>query len=301
MIQPTRPPSYRLVGKQGTEKTRVPVGNVVIGGSSPVVIAGPCAVESREHLLTIAQAVKDAGAHLLRGGVFKPRTSPYSFQGLGIEGLRYLAEAREVTGLPVVTEVMEPNLVEAVAAYADILQIGSRNMQNTPLLIAAARNSFGRPVLLKRDAAATLEEWLLAAEYILFHGNPQVVLCERGIGGFGSQFMHTRNLLDLSCVPLLHQLTHLPVLVDPSHATGRRDLVPPMALSAIAAGADGLMVEVHHEPDQALCDAHQAIFPQRLQAMVEGMRLLEPVLTQITARSHDLDEEEARYYAIGCY
>ena len=300
MIQPTRTPPYRLVGKQGTEKTQVHVGNIVIGGSSPVVIAGPCAVESREHLLTIAQAVKDAGAHLLRGGVFKPRTSPYTFQGLGMAGLRYLAEAREVTGLPVVTEVMEPNLVEAVAAYVDLLQIGSRNMQNTPLLIAAARNSFGRPVLLKRDAAATLEEWLLAAEYLLFHGNSQVVLCERGIGGFGSTFTHTRNLLDLSCVPLLHQLTHLPVLVDPSHATGRRALVPPMALSAIAAGADGVMIEVHQEPDQALCDADQAIPPQRLQAIVEGMRLLDPALAQIRARSAALDEEEAHYYAIGC-
>ena len=274
---------YKLVSKVfKPESSRVVVGNalggtpVTIGGAvdsvvSPVVIAGPCAVENREQLLTTARAVKAVGAQVLRGGAFKPRTSPYQFQGLGVEGLHLLAEAREVTGLPVITEVMEPGLVETVAQYADILQIGSRNMQNFPLLMAAGRNTPGRPVMLKRGFAATIDEWLLAAEYIVAAGNPNVILCERGIRGFD---LHTRNVLDLACVPLLHELTHLPVIVDPSHATGRRELVAPMSRAAIAAGADGLILEVHLEPASVLCDGRQSITVEQLQSIVREAYLV---------------------------
>src|SRR6266568_1004771 len=274
---------YKLVSKVfKPESSRVVVGNalggtpVTIGGAvdsvvSPVVIAGPCAVENREQLLTTARAVKAAGAQVLRGGAFKPRTSPYQFQGLGLEGLQLLAEAREITGLPVITEVMEPGLVETVAEYADILQIGSRNMQNFPLLLAAGRNSHRRPVMLKRGLSATIDEWLLAAEYIVSTGNPNVILCERGIRGFDPQ---TRNVLDLSCVPLLHELTHLPVIVDPSHATGRRELVPTMSRAAIAAGAEGLILEVHPAPTSALCDGRQSITVEQLQSIVRDAHLV---------------------------
>ena len=250
---------------------------VIIGGATatPVVMAGPCAVESREQLLTTARAVKAAGAQILRGGAFKPRTSPYQFQGLGVEGLRLLAEARQLTGLPVITEVMEPDLVETVAEYADILQIGSRNMQNFPLLLAAGRNSFGRPVMLKRGLSATIDEWLLAAEYIMGAGNPDVILCERGVRSFDTS---TRNLLDLSCVPLLRELTHLPVIVDPSHGTGRRELVPTMSRAGIAAGADGLILEVHPDPNKALCDGKQSITPEQLRSVVHETRLMNHVL-----------------------
>ncbi len=207
-------------------------------------------------IIESALAAREAGAQLLRGGVFKPRTSPYSFQGLGLDGLPLLARARAESGLPVVTEVMEPGLVEPVAEVADVLQIGSRNMQNFPLLRAVGRSS--RPVLLKRGFAATIEEWLLAAEYILAEGNPNVMLCERGVRSFDPS---TRNLLDLGCVPLLGKLTHLPVLVDPSHGVGRSDLVEPMGVAAIAAGADGLIVEMHPRPTESLSDADQAITP----------------------------------------
>jgi 3-deoxy-7-phosphoheptulonate synthase len=240
-------------------------------GTSPVIIAGPCAVESREQLLATAHAVKNAGASILRGGAFKPRTSPYQFQGLGIEGLHLLAEARQATGLPVITEVMEPDMVETVAQYSDILQIGSRNMQNFPLLLAAGRNSQQRPVMLKRGLAATIEEWLLAAEYIVAAGNPNVILCERGIRSYDPQ---TRNVLDLSCVPLLHELTHLPIIVDPSHATGRRELVPTMSRASIAAGADGLIIEVHPDPNSALCDGRQSITPEQLRTIVREGRIM---------------------------
>jgi 3-deoxy-7-phosphoheptulonate synthase len=243
--------------------TTVRVGSVIIGGGAPIVIAGPCAVESEAQIFEAAHAAREAGAHLLRGGAFKPRTSPYSFQGLGIAGIELLARAGAAAGLPVVTEVMEPSLVEPVAAFADVLQVGSRNMQNFPLLRAVGRS--GKPVLLKRGFAATIDEWLLAAEHILLEGNQQVILCERGIRGFDP---HTRNVLDLAAVPLLHQLTHLPVLVDPSHATGRADLVVPMAIAAVAAGADGLLIEMHPHPDQALSDAEQAISPAALRALV---------------------------------
>lgn len=248
---------------------------VTIGADAPVVMAGPCAVESREQLLSTARAVKAAGAQILRGGAFKPRTSPYQFQGLGLEGLELLAEARALTGMPVVTEVMEPAMVETVAQYADILQIGSRNMQNFPLLLAAGRSDRGRPVLLKRGLCSTIEEWLLAAEYIVAAGNPHVILCERGVRSFDPQ---TRNMLDLACIPLLHRLTHLPVIVDPSHATGRRDLIHPMARAGIAAGAAGLILEVHPDPDAALCDGKQSITPQELRSIIQETDLLAQLL-----------------------
>jgi 3-deoxy-7-phosphoheptulonate synthase len=254
------------------ETSRVRVGEVVIGGPTPVIMAGPCTVESEAQLLATAHAVKAAGAHLLRGGAFKPRTSPYSFNGLGEEGLRLLARARAETGLAVITEVMEPALVGLVAEHADILQIGSRNMQNYPLLRAAGRS--GRPVMVKRGLAATIEEWLLAAEYVLAEGNPNVILCERGVRGFDPAVRHT---LDLAAVPLAKSLSHLPVIVDPSHGTGRRSLVRSMSLAALAAGADGLLIEVHTAPEEALCDGDQSILPSELAeitARAEALRAL---------------------------
>ena len=282
---------YQLVSKAfKAESSGIQVGDakssqsVTIGGSDavPVVIAGPCAVESKEQLLSTAVAVKAAGAQILRGGAFKPRTSPYQFQGLGIEGLRFLKEARELTGLPVITEVMEPDMVDIVAEYADILQIGSRNMQNFPLLYAAGRNSFHRPVMLKRGISATIEEWLLAAEYIVSAGNPNVILCERGIRSFDTQ---TRNLLDLTCVPLLHELTHLPVIVDPSHGTGRSELVPTMSRAGIAAGADGLILEVHPDPNSALCDGRQSITPEQLRSIVYETQIMNQLMERKTQNS----------------
>ena len=282
-IVPIKTP-YKLVSRAfKAESSTVVVGDVLgghpvmIGDTAPVIMAGPCAVESKEQLLTTARAVKAAGAQILRGGAFKPRTSPYQFQGLAVEGLQLLAEARAETGLPVITEVMEPEMVETVAHYADMLQIGSRNMQNFPLLRAAGQNSHGRPVMLKRGLAATLEEWLLAAEYIVAAGNSNVVLCERGIRSFDVQ---TRNLLDLSCVPLLHELTHLPIIVDPSHATGRRELVPTMSRASIAAGAEGLILEVHPDPNSALCDGRQSITPAQLQSIVSEAALIAQLLGQ---------------------
>ena len=272
--------AYKLVSRAfQPENTSIVVGTdhnctpVTIGGASvpPVIIAGPCAVENREQLLSTAQGVADAGAHILRGGAFKPRTSPYQFQGLGVEGLHLLAEARQLTGLPVITEVMEPELVGIVAEHADILQIGSRNMQNFPLLRAAGCDSHKRPIMLKRGLSATIDEWLLAAEYIIAAGNPNVILCERGIRSYDPQ---TRNVLDLSCVPLLHELTHLPVIVDPSHATGRRELVPTMSRASIAAGAEGLIIEVHPDPNSAMCDGRQSITPTQLQKIVRDTRIM---------------------------
>ncbi len=242
------------------EDTVIRVLDSVIGDGSLTMMAGPCSVETRDQLFETADAVAAAGATVLRGGAFKPRTSPYAFQGLGVEALRYLAEARERTGLPVITEVMEPNQVDIVAEYADILQIGTRNMQNYSLLRDVGR--VARPVMLKRGYGATVEEWLMAAEYIVSSGNPNVILCERGIRTFET---YTRNTLDLAAVPLLHQLTHLPVIVDPSHATGKRWLVKPLAIGGVAVGADGVMVEVHPSPDEALSDAEQ-------QLDIEGFR-----------------------------
>jgi 3-deoxy-7-phosphoheptulonate synthase len=251
--------------------TVIEVSGARIGGGSLTVMAGPCSVESRDQLLRTADAVAEAGATILRGGAFKPRTSPYSFQGLGMDGLRFLAEARERTGLPVVTEVMEPSQVELVVLHADILQVGARNMQNYALLMAVGRAR--RPVLLKRGLSATVEEWLMAAEYIVSSGNPEVILCERGIRTFET---YTRNTLDLAAVPLLHRLSHLPVIVDPSHATGKRWLVRSMALAAVAAGADGIMVEVHPNPDDALSDGEQSL-------TFEQFGELAPLLGQVHA------------------
>jgi 3-deoxy-7-phosphoheptulonate synthase len=234
--------------------TLIHVAGTTIGGGTLTIMAGPCAVEGRDQLLRTAEAVAAAGATILRGGAFKPRTSPYSFQGLGFDGLRFLVEARDRTGLPIITEVMEPATVEVVAEHADVLQVGARNMQNYALLMAVGH--VDRPVMLKRGLSATIEEWLMAAEYIVSSGNPRVILCERGIRTFETS---TRNTLDLTAVPVLHRLTHLPVIVDPSHATGKRWLVRPMALAAVAAGADGIMVEVHPQPDDALSDGEQSL------------------------------------------
>ena len=236
------------------ESSIVNIAGVEVGGSEIVIIAGPCAVESQEQLFDTARAVKKDGAQILRGGAFKPRSSPYSFQGLGEEGLKLLKAIRSETGMPVVTEVMDTRQVELVAEYADMLQVGSRNMQNYPLLREVGHSK--RPILLKRGMMATIEEFLLAAEYILSHGNENVILCERGIRTFETS---TRNTLDLSAVPMLKRLTHLPVIVDPSHGTGIRWMVPAMAKAAIAAGADGLIMEVHYKPDEALCDGYQSL------------------------------------------
>ncbi|MBN1483881.1 MAG: 3-deoxy-7-phosphoheptulonate synthase [Chloroflexia bacterium] len=266
---PVRQP-FKLAGREmHPQNSVIQIDGLRIGDESIVVMAGPCAVESREQLLETARAVRAAGGHMLRGGAFKPRTSPYSFQGLGQRGLEILAEAREQTGLPIVTEVMESQAVSLVAQYADILQIGARNMQNYALLHAVGEAH--QPVLLKRGMMSTIEELLMAAEYILSHGNDRVILCERGIRTFER---YTRNTLDLSAVPLLKQLSHLPVVVDPSHATGRWDLVAPLSLAAVAAGADGLIIEVHPHPEQALSDGAQSLRPEHFE---ELMRKLEAV------------------------
>ncbi len=249
------------------QDTLVSVNGLTIGGGQLVVMAGPCSVESHDQLLETAQAVKEAGAHVLRGGVFKPRTSPYSFQGLREKGLRLLAEVREETGLPVITEVMDPQQVPLVTTYADILQIGARNMQNYTLLHAVGEAQ--RPVLLKRGMMSTIEELLMAAEYILTHGNDRVMLCERGIRTFEK---YTRNTLDISAVPLLKQISHLPVIVDPSHGTGKWELVEPMSLAAVAAGADGLIIEVHPHPKQAFSDGTQSLKPARFAALMQSLR-----------------------------
>jgi len=255
------------------QDTLVPVNGVTIGGRQLIVMAGPCAVESRAQLLEAARAVKEAGAHVLRGGVFKPRTSPYSFQGLGEEGLRLLAKARDEIGLPVITEVMDPQQVPLVTTYADILQIGARNMQNYALLHAVGQAQ--RPVLLKRGMMSTIEELLMAAEYILSYGNDRIILCERGIRTFEK---YTRNTLDISAVPLLKQLSHLPVVVDPSHATGKRELVEPVSQAAVAAGADGLLIEVHPHPEEALSDGAQSLEPDRFARL---MRRLQPIAAAV--------------------
>jgi 3-deoxy-7-phosphoheptulonate synthase len=253
--------------------TVVDVAGVSIGGKSLAVIAGPCAVESYEQTLEVARAVQAAGADILRGGAFKPRTSPYSFQGLGRPGLEILARVREETGLPVVTEALDAESVDLVEEHADMIQIGARNMQNFTLLKRAGRSRL--PVLLKRGLSATIEELLLAAEYIVAEGNPNVVLCERGIRTFTD---HTRNTLDLSAVPAVKRLSHLPILVDPSHGTGRREKVVPMARAAVAAGADGLIIEVHNRPETALSDGYQALLPEMFGDLMTQIRRLAPVM-----------------------
>ncbi len=245
----------------------VRINGSVVGGPEVIIMAGPCAVESREQLMETAAAVKEAGAKVLRGGAFKPRTSPYSFQGLGLKGLELLREAREAYHLPVITEVVSPQDVTLVAQYADILQIGSRNMQNFALLHAVGEVQ--KPVLLKRGLMSTIEELLMAAEYILSHGNTRVMLCERGIRSFEPA---TRNTFDVNAIPLLKSLTHLPIIADPSHGTGKWELVPPVARAAIAAGADGLLVEVHCNPAQALSDGAQSLRPDKFVHMVKQVR-----------------------------
>ena len=246
--------------------TVINLNGVSIGGKRLTVMAGPCSVESREQLLEAAHAVKEAGAKVLRGGAYKPRTSPYSFQGMGEEGLKLLAEAREETGLLIVTEVMEPDLVPLISTYADILQIGARSMQNYALLHAVGEAQ--KPVLLKRGMMSTMEELLMSAEYILSHGNNRIILCERGIRTFEP---YTRNTLDVSAVPMLKQLSHLPVIADPSHGTGKWELVEPVARAAVAAGADGLLIEVHPHPEEALSDGAQSLKPDRFAALMENL------------------------------
>ncbi|HWP34211.1 MAG TPA: 3-deoxy-7-phosphoheptulonate synthase [Thermodesulfobacteriota bacterium] len=265
---------YKLASREfKPEDTVIPVNGAAIGGRTVQVIAGPCSVESRGMLLELAHAVKEAGAKFLRGGAFKPRTSPYSFQGLGEKGLEYLAEAREATGLRVVTELMDAADLPLVLRYTDVIQIGARNMQNFRLLSAVGR--VRKPVMLKRGFSATIHEFLLAAEYIMTEGNREVFLCERGIRTFETA---TRNTLDLSAVPLLKEETHLPVIVDPSHATGKWSLVEPLARAAVAAGADGVMIEVHAKPEEALCDGPQALKPERLYRLVKELRQVAAVI-----------------------
>jgi 3-deoxy-7-phosphoheptulonate synthase len=265
---------YKLVSREmKPDGTVVSINGVPVGGPRMVLCAGPCSVESREQILESAHAVKAAGAQLLRGGAYKPRTSPYSFHGLGEEGLRYLAEAREETGLGIVTEAMDTETFDLVEHHADCVQIGARNMQNFSLLRRAGRSR--KPILLKRGMSSTLEEFLMAAEYILSEGNYNVVLCERGVRTFAD---HTRNTLDLSVVPAVQDLSHLPIIVDPSHGTGKRDKVLPMALAAIAAGASGLIVEVHPAPERALSDGYQSLDPRQFAELADGCRAIANLL-----------------------
>jgi 3-deoxy-7-phosphoheptulonate synthase len=266
--------SFKLVSRQlHPENTHVHVGDVVVGGERITVVAGPCAIESRKQALTIAREVRKYGAVLFRGGAFKPRTSPYSFQGLGEEGLKILAEVREEVGLRVVTEMTSTAQADMMIKYVDVVQIGARNMQNFELLKCAGR--MGKPVFLKRGLSATIEEWLMSAEYILSEGNDNVILCERGIRTFEP---YTRNTLDLSAIPVMKNLTHLPILIDPSHATGLREKVPPMSRAAIAAGADGLMIEVHHDPDRALSDGAQSLYPKQFGQLMRDIYVIAPVI-----------------------
>ncbi|TMC50985.1 MAG: 3-deoxy-7-phosphoheptulonate synthase [Chloroflexi bacterium] len=276
---------YKLVGREWhPDHTVVEVSGVRIGGSEFVVAAGPCAVESQEQLLGAARGVRAAGATMLRGGAFKPRTSPYSFRGLGIAGLELLAKARAETGLPVVTEVLTPGDVELVADWADMLQVGTRNAQNFSLLEAVGQ--LRRPVLLKRGLSNTVEEWLLSAEYVVSQGNHDVVLCERGIRSFDTA---TRNTLDLSVVPLVKSLSHLPVAIDPSHATGHRQLVPAMARAALAAGADALLIEVHPDPDEALSDGPQSLTLDQFSELMDELRAVAPAVRRTMAAAGAVD------------
>lgn len=265
---------YKLVSREAKrENTVVSVGGIPIGGRQVAVVAGPCAIESETQALEVAHSVRRSGATLYRGGAFKPRTSPYSFQGLGLEGLKILAKVRSETGLPIVTEVLDTETVELVAEYADCLQIGARNMQNFSLLKKLGK--IRKPVLLKRGMSATIEEFLLSAEYLLSEGNYEVVLCERGVRTFAD---HTRNTLDLSVVPYVQRISHLPILVDPSHGTGKRQKVIPLSRAAIAVGADGLIVEVHPHPEVALSDGPQALLPDMFAELMEQVKMLAPVV-----------------------
>jgi 3-deoxy-7-phosphoheptulonate synthase len=263
--------AYKQVSREWKEENTVVVlGNgTVIGGSDLVVMAGPCAVEGEREIVDVANLLREQGATVLRGGAFKPRTSPYSFQGLGLDGLRYLARARDETGMMIVTEALDSEGVDLVAEYADIIQIGARNMQNYPLLRRAGKA--GKPVLLKRGMSATIDELLLAAEYILAEGNHHVILCERGVRSFAQ---HTRNLLDLAAIPVVKSLSHLPIIADPSHGTGLRSKVIPMARAAVAAGADGLMIEVHPDPPRAMSDGAQSLYPDQFGELMQQITLI---------------------------
>jgi 3-deoxy-7-phosphoheptulonate synthase len=265
---------YKLVSREAKrENTVVSIGGVAVGGSRIAVVAGPCAVESERQAVEIALRVKESGATLYRGGAFKPRTSPYSFQGLGFEGLKILSKVRRETGLPIVTEVLDTDSVDVVAEHADCLQVGARNMQNFALLKRLGK--LRKPVLLKRGLSATIEELLLSAEYLLSEGNYEVVLCERGVRTFVN---HTRNTLDLSAIPYVQRISHLPILVDPSHGTGKRQKVLPLSRAAVAVGADGLLIEVHNHPEAALSDGPQALLPEMFTDLMEQVRRLAPVL-----------------------
>ena len=273
-IRVTKP--YKLVSREvKRENSLVHIHGVAVGGDAPVFCGGPCSVESREQILEAAHAVKNAGGQLLRGGAYKPRTSPYSFQGLGEEGLQLLAEAREATGLGIVTEAIDVETFDLVEKYTDCIQIGARNMQNYSLLKRAGKAR--KPVLLKRGMSATLEEFLMAAEYVLSEGNYEVILCERGVRTFAD---HTRNTLDLSIVPAVQKLSHLPILADPSHGTGKRDSVYPMALASIAAGASGLLVEVHAHPDQAWSDGAQTVYPEQFAKIVADAKAIAALMVE---------------------
>lgn len=264
---------YKLVSREmKREDTVITLANgLTIGRGNFVVMAGPCAIESEDQALTIARLVKAEGAQIFRGGAYKPRTSPYSYQGMGKAGLKILAKVRQETGLLIVTEAVDHDSLKQVAEYADIVQIGARNMQNYTLLRHAGK--INKPILLKRGMYATLDEWLMAAEYVMSEGNHQVILCERGIRAIGE---HARNLLDLATIPAGHRESHLPIVVDPSHAAGRRDLVPPLARAAVAAGADGLLIEVHHEPEKALSDGAQSLYPRQFADLMKEIRTLNP-------------------------
>jgi 3-deoxy-7-phosphoheptulonate synthase len=265
---------YKLVGRTfKAADTLVDVAGALVGGAEIIIMAGPCSVESREQLGSVARSVRSAGARVLRGGAFKPRTSPYSFQGHGEEALRWMREESLGLGLAVISEVMDIRTLDMMLRYVDCLQVGARNMQNYDLLKELGR--VRRPVLLKRGLSATIEEWLLSAEYILAGGNTQVILCERGIRTFENA---TRNTLDISAIPVVKKLSHLPIVVDPSHGTGRRDKVTPMARAAIAAGADGLLIEVHDNPEKALSDGAQSLYPRQFEALMGELRVIAPVL-----------------------
>jgi len=258
---------YKLASREFQPiDSEIKIGDITIGGDKIVIMAGPCAVESQEQLITTARAVRQAGADILRGGAFKPSTSPYSFRGMGEEGLKLLAEARTETGMPIITEVLTPHDVELVAKYADILQVGTRNMQNFILLDEVGK--VNKPVMLKRGMSATIQEWLLSAEYIIAQGNRDVILCERGIRTFET---YTRNTMDISAIPIVKELSHLPIIADPSHGTGRRSLVTPIALASIAAGADGIMVEVHPSPDKALKDGPQSLTFENFEQLISKL------------------------------
>ena len=272
----------------GGRRTVITVDDARIGGDF-VVIAGPCSVENEEQTIKTAHKVKEAGAHMLRGGAFKPRTSPYDFQGLGLQGLTILEKAKRETGLPVVTEVTDPRDVSWVCEYADVLQIGARNMQNFSLLKEVGK--VDKPVLLKRGVYSTLKEWLNCAEYILAEGNPKVILCERGIRTFET---YTRNTLDLSIVPSVKEVSHLPIIVDPSHGTGRLSLIESMSLAAIAAGADGIMIEVHYNPCEALCDKDQAMPPDMFAGLMKKLNVLRSIMNEINQCKENQTSEQIR-------